>query len=184
MRASRLSTARYTPSDAPRRLCRGLPPPPRAHSPTEASDSTSQPPSDMRQPARPTKHKKRKPSDARALARANPWLGIEAAHSGSEAEDGAAEDADAYNEPLSTQAPVGYDQVAVHGRSLLTRAAPTASVPMFACGTARRDVFHAGPARSSAGRSSPPLNSEDEYELGTFVVDDDKIDGHWFQMIV
>ncbi|EKM53507.1 uncharacterized protein PHACADRAFT_197935 [Phanerochaete carnosa HHB-10118-sp] len=176
-----------TPSDAPRRLRRGPPPPPHARSPAEDSACASQPPSDTREPARPPKHKKRKFADARALARANPWLDIEATHSGSEAEDGALEDADASSDVgfagdfSATQAPAGYDQVVVYCRSFLMQAALTASVPMFAHAPVSRGVLCAGAVRDGVcergllPRSSPrELDSEDAYEPRTFIVNDDE----------
>ncbi|GJE91515.1 DEAD/DEAH box helicase domain-containing protein [Phanerochaete sordida] len=164
-----------TPSDAPRRLHRGSPPPrPRALS------SSSPPPS----PA--PKRKRRRFADTRALARANPWLDVEAAHSGDERSDGAHEDGSGLSDGGSsdaafagdfapTQAPAGYDQAAVYARSLLTQAGG-AGGPVFARGPVRRGVLPVRrAARAGLPSSSPPQrDSEDEYEMGTFVVPDDE----------
>ena len=143
-------------------------------------------------PAPPPKRRKRKFADARAVARANPWVDMEAAHSGDDASDGAPEDGDGYSDADSsdtgfagdfaaTQAPSGYDQSAVYRRSLMTQAGPSASVPAFRGGPMRRGIFRAGPIRDVGRRpvllsSSPQRepDSEDEYELGTFIVDDDE----------
>lgn len=193
----RVDSSPPAPSATPaRRLHRGTPPP-RARSPSaspsspSASASASRPTSPHAPPA--PKRKKRKFADTRALARSNPWLDVEAAHSGSDASDGGSgQDGDAYSDVASsdaafagdfpgTQAPRGYDQAAVYRRSLMTQAAPSASVPAFRAGPVRHGRFHAGLVREDAARrpvllSSSPREpgSEDEYELGTFVVDDDE----------
>ena len=83
---------------------------------------------------RPPKRKKRKFADAVDAQRHNPWIDVEAAHSGDELSQGS--DEDAYDSSMlasegdiqfagdfhPTQASPSYDQAAVYRRSLLTQA--------------------------------------------------------------
>jgi ATP-dependent DNA helicase MPH1 len=152
------------------------------------SSSEDEPNPEPSQP-RPLKHKKRTFADTRDAQRHNPWIDVEAAHSGDEDSVGGSEDY--YEEGPSdgdvrfagnfapTQASPSYDQAAVYRRSLMTQAGSSANMPVFANRPLRRGLFRVPQGAPRRGRvnlsSSPPrqAGSEDEYELGTFVVDDD-----------
>ena len=169
------------PPPSQRRLHRANSRSPRRYSPSSGT-SDAQP--------QPAKRKKRKFADAADAQRHNPWLDIEAEHSGEERSDGA--DEDTYPDSMlasesderfagdfqPTQASPSYDQAAVYRRSLLTQA-PGGNMPAFANGPVRRGLFRAPQKPAERGRvlvsSSPPREpgSEDDYHLGTFVVPDD-----------
>ncbi|KAH9921943.1 P-loop containing nucleoside triphosphate hydrolase protein [Epithele typhae] len=136
----------------------------------------------------PTTRKKRRFRDAAHAARHNPWINVEASHSGDELSAGASSDRDdrRFTEALpETQVAPEYDQAAVYRRSLMTQAP---GAPAFARGLVRRggaqffaDGSGGGGAGTGARRkprwSSPTEAGEDEgpdeYMHGSFVVDDD-----------
>ncbi|KAI0670106.1 P-loop containing nucleoside triphosphate hydrolase protein [Trametes maxima] len=139
-------------------------------------------------PAAPPRKKKRKFKDAAEAARRNPWIDLEAAHSGDELSLGSSEpdhapDSDDrmfVDEPAETQMSPSYDQSAVYRQSLLTQA-PGRGGPVFAHGPVRRGraAFgpnRAGPSRYQRGVTSSPVGGDeepDEYVFGSFVVEDD-----------
>ncbi|KAI0651647.1 hypothetical protein C8Q79DRAFT_49688 [Trametes meyenii] len=139
-------------------------------------------------PTPPPKRKKRKFKDAAEAARRNPWIDLEATHSGDELSLGSSEpdhapDSDDrmfVDEPTETQVSPSYDQSAVYRQSLLTQA-PGGSGPVFAHGPVRRGRAAFGPNRAGPSRyqravtSSPVGGDEepDEYVFGSFVVEDD-----------
>ncbi|CDO72426.1 hypothetical protein BN946_scf184977.g126 [Trametes cinnabarina] len=159
-------------SPAPRRLQRGRP-----RSPSPA-------------PAPPPKKKKRRFRDIGDAQRHNPWIDVEAAHSGDELSLGSSEpdfgdvpDSDDrmfVDEPVESQVSSSYDQEAVYRRSLLTQA-PGGEGPMFANRPARRGRAAFGPDRPGPSHhrnvvsSSPARENDepDEYVFGSFVVEDD-----------
>lgn len=133
---------------------------------------------------RPRIRKKRKFADVVEAQKHNPWIDVEASQSGSEMSEGS-EAADVLSdsdrqfivEDATTQVSPSYDQSAVYRRSLLTQV-PAGTVPRFAKAPARRGAAaFGGLARPRPGflpSSSPPRGSEsDEYDFGSFVVDDD-----------
>ncbi|KAI0690699.1 hypothetical protein BC835DRAFT_1363433 [Cytidiella melzeri] len=130
----------------------------------------------------PKKKKMRKFADVIEAQRHNPWIDVEASHSGDELSCGGSDEeeddfSDSDKQFLTdfppTQASPSYDQSAVYRRSLMTQI-PGGSMPAFAKGPFRRG----GPSRPQ-GRailsSSPPREdgSDDCYEFGSFVMDDD-----------
>ncbi|PCH33448.1 nucleoside triphosphate hydrolase protein [Wolfiporia cocos MD-104 SS10] len=131
---------------------------------------------------RPPKRKFKNLAEAR---KANPWLDVEATHSGDERSIGSSDvdaGADEYEKDFvrdepETQASPSYDQSAVYRRSLLTQA-PGGGGPVFAGRPARRGWGLPGtgegsrpqPALSSSPRDDP---DDDEYEFGSFIVRDD-----------
>ncbi|KAI0374376.1 P-loop containing nucleoside triphosphate hydrolase protein [Pilatotrama ljubarskyi] len=160
-----------------------MPPPSQRRLQRERPRSPSPP------PAAPPKKKKRKFKDAMEAQRHNPWIDVEAAHSGDELSVGSSEpdrmpDSDDrmfLDEPEESQMSPSYDQEAVYRRSLLTQAGPSASMPVFAHGPARRGRAAFGPNRAGPSNyrrtvmSSPASEDEepDEYVFGSFVVEDD-----------
>ncbi|KAL7285681.1 hypothetical protein ACG7TL_000786 [Trametes sanguinea] len=139
-------------------------------------------------PAAPPKRKKRKFRDTGDAQRHNPWIDVEAAHSGDELSLGSSEpdhgdipDSDDrmfVDEPVESQVSPSYDQEAIYRRSLLTQAP---GGPTFANRPARRGRAAFGPDRPGPARygnmvsSSPAREDEepDEYVFGSFVVEDD-----------
>ena len=133
---------------------------------------------------KPAKKKKRKFADVIEAQRHNPWIDVEASHSGDEYSAGS-EDEDAMSESdrqfiaeNPTQASPSYDQSAVYRRSLMTQL-PSGSMPVFANRPYRRGGAAYGaisrpPRRAQLSSSPPPeQGSDDYYEHGSFVVDDD-----------
>ncbi|GBE78153.1 hypothetical protein SCP_0110360 [Sparassis crispa] len=132
-------------------------------------------------PEPPKRPKKRKFKDIAEAQKLNPWIDVEATHSGDENSQGSSDvdqlgnesDRQFLQEPPETQVSRSYDQAAVYRRSLFTQAPGTA--PVFAHRPLRRGLgafVPAGRARTAA--SSPPRNADgDEYIFGSFVVDDD-----------
>lgn len=132
------------------------------------------------------KRKKRRFADVVEAQKHNPWIDVEAGHSGDEMSAGGTEDEDGLSEcdrgfivdNTQTQASPSYNQTAVYRRSLMTQA-PGGSMPAFA----QRPVRRGGgvlPAHGESRRrillsSSPPQeqNSDDYYHFGSFVVEDD-----------
>ena len=151
---------------------------PRSPSPVAADESPVQPP----------RKKKRKFQDAADAQRHNPWIDLEATHSGDELSAGPS-DADTVldsddqflAEPGETQIDPAYDQTAIYRQSLLTQV-PGGAGPRFASRPVRRGRAAFGPNRAGPsgygyrrGRSSSPMDDDepDEYVTGSFVVDDD-----------
>jgi ATP-dependent DNA helicase MPH1 len=147
-------------------------------------------------PAKKRRRQKLKVRDTAAAARLNPWIDVEAAHSGDEVSDGSASaSSEAGEEDGSdrrfvtdlppTQASPSYDQSAVYRQSLLSQAPAGRSfaVPVFAAPPVRRGGGVRGLLRADVARrrqdievartSSPPPDEEDYYMLGSFVVDDE-----------
>ncbi len=143
------------------------------------------------QPVQPPKKKKLKFMDTAEAQYRNPWIDVEATHSGDEMSVGSSEpdvddivpDSDDrlfLDEPAETQMSPSYDQSAVYRRSLMTQA-PGGGEPVFASRPARRGQAsfgssHGGPLRHRHRMTSspPPIpDDEDEYEFGSFIVDDD-----------
>jgi ATP-dependent DNA helicase MPH1 len=159
--------------------------------PRPAAASSSPPPA-----AKKRRRQKFKVRDAAAAARMNPWIDVEAAHSGDEVSDGSASPSGEEDEGdrrfvtdlPPTQAPPSYDQSAVYRQSLLSQApARPLAVPVFAAPPVRRGGVQ-GLLRRAAGPDirrrenedvvrtsspSPPPDEEDYYMLGSFVVDDE-----------
>nr|VWO96633.1 ATP-dependent RNA helicase CshA (EC [Ganoderma boninense] len=141
-------------------------------------------------PVRPPKRKKLKFVDTAEAQYHNPWIDVEATHSGDEMSVGSSEpDVDSIvpdsddrlflEEPAETQMSPSYDQSAVYRRSLMTQA-PGGDGPVFANRPVRRGPVsfrtgHGGPPRYRQSVTSSPHipDEEDEYEFGSFVVDDD-----------
>ena len=141
-------------------------------------------------PPRPVKRKKIKIQDTAVAGKVNPWIDVEAGHSGGEVSGGSS---DAENielesesdrlflkEPPETQISPSYDQLAAYRLSLLSQAPRGGKVPVFANPVRRRGAFYAASGSSRPRRrivsSSPPPEGDDgpdEYALGSFVVDDD-----------
>ncbi|KAF8273776.1 hypothetical protein EI94DRAFT_1562845 [Lactarius quietus] len=165
---------------------------------TRESHSPSPPPhlSAPSPPPPAKKHrrlKKIKVRDTAAAARMNPWIDVEAAHSGDEVSGGSvsssAGEEDGSDRRFVTDLPPtqvspSYDQSAVYRQSLLSQApAGRFGVPAFAAPPVRRGavqgLLRADPRRredvDGARTSSPslPPDEEDYYMLGSFVVDDD-----------
>ena len=176
-RLRRRSRESHSPSPSPS-------PPPR---PTVASSSPL-----IRKRRR---QKKIKVRDTAAAARMNPWIDVEAAHSGDEVSGGSASSEAAalsgeedegdqrfVTDLPPTQASPSYDQSAVYRQSLLSQA-PVGhfAVPVFAAPPVRRGgvqgLRRAADPRCenvvAARSSSPPPDEEDYYMLGSFVVDDE-----------
>ncbi|KAH9835748.1 P-loop containing nucleoside triphosphate hydrolase protein [Rhodofomes roseus] len=144
-----------------------------------SSPSPPSPPS----PA-PHRPKKRKFKDIVEAQKANPWMDVEATHSGDERSVGSSdvENEDGYEpsfvqDALETQVSPSYDQSAVYRRSLLTQApGGSRAAPVFANRpTARGWGAYGGASASRVVSNSSRYESEDdEYEFGSFVVDDDE----------
>ncbi|KAL1952168.1 hypothetical protein VTO73DRAFT_1317 [Trametes versicolor] len=164
-----------------------MPPPSQRRLQRERPRSPSPP------PAAPPKKKKRKFADAMEAARHNPWIDVEATHSGDElsvgssepdhALDGDSDDRMFVDEPGQTQVSPSYDQAAVYRRSLMTQAPGRGGAgPLFANGPVRRGRAAFGPSRTGPSRyaravtSSPVGEDEgpDEYVFDSFVVEDDE----------
>lgn len=132
---------------------------------------------------KPRRRKKRKFADVVDAQRHNPWIDVEASHSGDELSVGGSEDDEALTESdrqflvgdSHTQASPSYDQTAVYRRSLMTQL-PGGSMPVFAKRPIRglyggRSGLH---QRTAISDSSPRgHDSDDNYMFGSFVVDDD-----------
>ncbi|TFK41383.1 hypothetical protein BDQ12DRAFT_679374 [Crucibulum laeve] len=134
-----------------------------------------------------SKAKRAKPS---ILARnPNPLFDAEADHSGDEVSEGDSNSEDDVeteydrqfirDSPL-TQASPSYDQTMAYRQSLFTQAPAGSRAPAFANRPVRPTVFGAGPARPRrpqfalpSSSPPPPDNELDNYDIGSFVVDDD-----------
>ncbi|KAH8998735.1 P-loop containing nucleoside triphosphate hydrolase protein [Lactarius hatsudake] len=147
-------------------------------------------------PAKKRRVPKVKVRDTAAAARINPWIDVEATHSGDEVGGGSSSAAtlseDEEEESESdmrfvtelppTQASPSYDQSAVYRQSLLSQApAAPFSVPAFAAPPVRRGGVRgllraaapAGPAVVLTSSPPQPREEDDYYMLGSFVVDDE-----------
>ncbi|KAG8915236.1 hypothetical protein FRC01_003730, partial [Tulasnella sp. 417] len=103
---------------------------------------------------------------------------MEAGHSGEEVSEGDTCSEGEYETSFvtygaATQAPEGYDQAAMYRRSLMTQAGPDG--PVFAKRAVRYGQYTGGNAgRRGGGGGTSDMSSEvGEYELGSFVVEDD-----------
>ncbi|TCD67543.1 3'-5' DNA helicase [Steccherinum ochraceum] len=128
--------------------------------------------------------------DASEVQRYNPWVELEAEHSGGERSVGSSgpEDMDEYEPSFvqdypETQASPSYDQTAIYRQSLLSQAPGRPLGPLFANKPVKRGQ---PPSRMPSGSkhngryvvsSSPTRVTDeepDEYVFGSFVVDDDE----------
>ncbi|EIM83347.1 P-loop containing nucleoside triphosphate hydrolase protein [Stereum hirsutum FP-91666 SS1] len=149
--------------------------------------------------SRPTS-KKLKFRDAAEAARANPWIDVEASHSGDDVSGGeysddddlarldhSSEDGHGFiaNDGSFTQASPSYDQYAVYRQSLMSQA-PSRAGPVFRSRPRGRGAAFRGDGVGEAGSSrrrnvtvsSSPRRSDeepDEYAFGSFAVDDEDI---------
>ena len=170
-----LSSPSVDGSPSLKRLQRG--PRPAAADPLSSSPIARRP---------PKKRKKIRVYDTAAVGRRNQFLDVEAGHSGDEHSAGSDDGGDPelssegdhgfLAEPGGTQVSPGYDQSAVYRQSLLSQA-PQVLGPRFGNGPVRRGAASYA-ARERAQRA--PLFSDgeqysepDEYEMGSFVVDDE-----------
>lgn len=143
-------------------------------------DSSSPPPA-----PRPKK-KKRVFADASEAQKHNPWIEMEANHSGDDRSVGSSgpdEDMDEYERSFvqdlpETQASPSYDQSAVYRQSLLSQAPARMLGPAFASKPTTRGpaLRMASSSRQQLANSSPRRTDDeaDEYVFGSFVVDDDE----------
>ena len=157
----------------------------RSHSPEHDSENEPEHERDHEPEAGKPKRKKRKFRDIVDAQKRNPWIDVEASHSGDDQTDGGSEgdelgdeaDRRFVQELPATQASPSYDQTAVYRRSLMTQA-PGGSMPAFAHRPLRRGGYvYAAPERAHAPvlLSSSPLRQEsDDYEFDSFIVGDDE----------
>ncbi|OBZ78903.1 hypothetical protein A0H81_00573 [Grifola frondosa] len=132
---------------------------------------------------RQAKRKKRKIKDIAEAQKLNPWIDVAADHSGNDSlgssddDQLGSDDRRFVHELPETQVSPSYDQSAVYRRSLFTQAPGGAGEgPVFVHRPARRglDAFAvAGPSRARHRVPSSPADPDDEYDFGSFVVDDD-----------
>ena len=137
----------------------------------------------------PKKKKKRKFKDTADAQRHNPYIDVEATHSGDDMSIGSSQpdhnvvpdshDCMFLEEPAETQMSPSYDQSAVYRRSLMTQA-PGGGGPVFANRPVRRGqaglrLDRVGSSRYRPARTPPSQDYEDDYERDSFVVDDDVI---------
>lgn len=172
-------------SGPPRRLQRGRP----SSLPEQAASPV---PDDLDEGAsRPNKRRRRRFQDIVDAQRHNPFMDVEANHSGNESSDGGMErdgefgsegDMQFVEELPATQASPSYDQSAVYRRSLMTQAGPSAVMPAFSRRPVRRGAgyVYATPSRTRrpVQLSSPPEQQHDDdddyYQIGSFIVDDEE----------
>uniref|UniRef100_A0A0W0FY27 ATP-dependent DNA helicase n=1 Tax=Moniliophthora roreri TaxID=221103 RepID=A0A0W0FY27_MONRR len=135
------------------------------------------------------KPKKKKPRKSLVPPKDNRWYDFEATHSGDETSQGSSDDDNEDPESDSdrqfleelpeTQVSSSYDQTLVYRNSLMTQAPNGANGPVFSKKPLRRAPFGRGMMsnkRRPGVSSSPPREEDDEvdeYEFGSFVVDDD-----------
>ena len=114
----------------------------------------------------------------------NELINLEATHSGDDVSSGSSHGSDVESESdrrflqalPETQIPLSYDQSLAYRQSLLTQAPSGSKVPVFVNRPVRRGPFSGGipSSRRSFIPSSPTEDDEyNEYDLGSFVVDDD-----------
>ncbi|KAI0786016.1 hypothetical protein C8Q75DRAFT_298846 [Abortiporus biennis] len=162
------------------------PPPPQRRLQRERPPSSPPPPQPS--PTRPPRKKKRIFKNIVEAQQHNPWLDVEATHSGDERSAGGSSDNELGNESdqefveelPETQMPASYDQSAVYRQSLLSQyPARGGRIPTFANGPVRRGRLgyaFAGPSRRRDPVSSSPTRIDagsDDYQFGSFVVADD-----------
>ncbi|TFY72631.1 hypothetical protein EVG20_g381 [Dentipellis fragilis] len=129
----------------------------------------------------PIKRRKPKIKDTAEARRLNPWIDVEASHSGNEYSEGSSEadrldgegDRSFLHDSPATQASTSYDQSAIYRQSLLTQAPFGAGGPFFAERPPRRMLL--GNNRPHAQTPSSPREDDmqDEYIFGSFIVDDE-----------
>ena len=132
----------------------------------------------------PRKPNKRKFKDLAEAQKANPWLDVEATHSGDERSVGSSdvENEDGYEPSFvrdipETQVSPSYDQSAVYRRSLMSQApGGSGQGPVFANRPAARGWgVLGGRGTARVVPSSPRYEDEDDdYEFGSFIVQDDE----------
>ncbi|KAA1468605.1 P-loop containing nucleoside triphosphate hydrolase protein [Dentipellis sp. KUC8613] len=128
----------------------------------------------------PVKKKKLKIKDTAEARKRNPWIDVEASHSGNEYSEGSSEadrldgegDRSFLHDSPATQASTSYDQSAVYRQSLLTQAPFGAGGPVFAERPLRRTLLGNRP-RAQTPSSPREDDVQDEYILGSFIVDDE-----------
>lgn len=142
-------------------------------------------PPHVEEPEKP-RPKRRKFRDIVEAQRHNPWMDVEASHSGDEYSGGGSEGDELGSEGdrrfvedlPETQVSPSYDQSAVYRRSLLTQAG--SNMPAFANRPMRRGAGYAfrtpsRPRRQVQPSSSPRRREDsDDYVFGSFIVDDDE----------
>ncbi|EGN95766.1 hypothetical protein SERLA73DRAFT_76832 [Serpula lacrymans var. lacrymans S7.3] len=137
--------------------------------------------------SRPSARRESKKPRGIIQSKANPWVAMEAAHSGDEESEGSSHpeddvesesDRQFLHDMSQTQASPSYNQSLVYRQSLLTQAPAAMAGPAFANRPTRRGALLAPERENRRQRlmvSSSPLREEepDEYVFGSFVVDDD-----------
>lgn len=123
-----------------------------------------------RRPRRPRKQNQMRTKIGHAM------FDMEAGHSGDEVSEGSTCSEGEYETSFvtygaATQAPEGYDQAAMYRRGLMTQAGPDG--PAFAKRPVRYGQFTGGGAGRRGGGISDMSSEVGEYELGSFVVEDD-----------
>ncbi|KAJ7900095.1 P-loop containing nucleoside triphosphate hydrolase protein [Mycena olivaceomarginata] len=127
-----------------------------------------------------------KPPKNKAPSRLHITYDMEATHSGDEVSEGSSGSEDVESESdrqfvqelPETQMSPSYDQSFAYRQSLLTQAPGGGRVPHFGNRPTRKGMFGGGLSESARRRpqvsSSPPRDpdSEDAYEMGSFIVDD------------
>ncbi|KAF8898361.1 hypothetical protein BD779DRAFT_1666229 [Infundibulicybe gibba] len=134
----------------------------------------------------PKSRDKGKPRSLGIMGENNPLFDFAAVHSGDEVSEGSSHGEDDVEsesdrrflqELPETQVSPSYDQSLVYRQSLFTQPPAGGLIPAFAHRPNRREPFRgrsSSKARKNLISSSPSLNSEpDEYDIGSFVVDDD-----------
>ena len=126
--------------------------------------------------------RKKKPKMTAFEAQDNPLFDVVANHSGDEVSEGGSNSEDYVesesdrafikNSPL-TQVPGSYNQSLVYRQSLATQAPVEMDMPKFAQGPSRPNLFGRQRARRVIQPLSSPVRGSDDYEFGSFVVQDD-----------
>ncbi|KDQ63860.1 hypothetical protein JAAARDRAFT_696340 [Jaapia argillacea MUCL 33604] len=130
-------------------------------------------------------HKVKRTKLAGGQRKANPWMDLEAIHSGDEESSGVSDvdevesesDRQFLRDSPATQVSPSYDQSAVYRASLMSQA--PIRIPAFANPPVRQGGFGGGRQnRLPVVLSSSPRRSDDlpdEYDIGSFVVDDEEV---------
>ena len=133
----------------------------------------------------PPKRRKRLFKDAAEVQKHNPWVELEASHSGDEKDIGSSDVEDVANasdlqfvdELPETQVSPSYNQTAIYRQSLLTQVpGRNPGGPVFSKQPARRGANWFKESASPRQTVSSPSRTEaasDDYVLGSFVVDDE-----------
>jgi ATP-dependent DNA helicase MPH1 len=137
-------------------------------------------------PALGSRPRPQKRPDPNALRKLNPWIDMEAAHSGDEVSEGSSQVDEVETESdqqflqgyPETQVSPSYDQTLAYRQSLFTQAPARGKAPVFENRPAVRGALYAAGSairRRPLVSSSPPINGDEpnEYLMGSFVVDDD-----------